>query len=144
MTASDRLLRLALGLGATLALCAPRLARADESPKIVAEQLFRNGRALLEAGQVGAACEKLSESQRIDPAGGTALLLGICLEEQGRFASAWAALRSARAVAVRDGRQDRIAVADEHLQTIEPLLAHLTVTVRPKRSCRGSRCPSTA
>jgi hypothetical protein len=128
MIASSTPRRVALS-AAALAFAVPRFASADEYSKVLAEQLFTSGRALLEAGQVGVACEKLAESQRIDPAGGTALLLGICLEQQGKLASAWAALRSARAMGVRDGRQDRVAVADEHLQGIEPRIAHVTVTV---------------
>ena len=129
MTASER--RALLAAGVALGVCCARGASADESTKIVAEELFTTGRALLEAGQVDAACPKLAESQRLDPAGGTALLLGMCFEKQGRFASAWAALHSARALADRDGRQDRIALAEDHLHAVEPRLARVTVHVPP-------------
>jgi hypothetical protein len=112
-------------------------ALADASPKIVAEQLFTEGHGLLERGDVAVACEKLNESERLDPAGGTALLLGICLEQQSKLASAWATLRSARAMAIRDGRRDRVGVADEHLRDIEPRLAHVTVTVAPAATLPG-------
>jgi hypothetical protein len=110
-------------------LTVTRAAAADPSSKIVAEELFERGRTLLEAGDVDAACDKLAESQRLDPAGGTALLLGWCLERQGRLASAWATFHTARALAARDGRQDRIAVAEERLRAIAPGLAHVVVSV---------------
>jgi hypothetical protein len=122
-------------LGLWVAWAAPALA--DASPKIVAEQLFTEGHALLERGEVAVACEKLKESERLDPAGGTALLLGICLEQQSKLASAWSMLRSARAMASRDGRHDRVDVADEHLRDIEPRLPHLTVTVAPGATLPG-------
>jgi hypothetical protein len=129
MTASER--RIVLAAIVALGFTGARVASADESPKIVAEELFTTGRALLDAGQVDAACPKLAESQRLDPAGGTALLLGMCLERQGKLASAWAALHSARAMADRDGRQDRIAVAEEHLHAVEPRLSRVMIHVPP-------------
>ncbi len=121
-------------LGSTFAaLCAlwPAAATAaeDRSSKIIAEQLFEEAHALLERGEVATACEKLRESERLDPAGGTVLLLGVCYENDGKFASAWSALRSARAMAVRDGREDRRRIADAHLEALEPKVAHVTVNV---------------
>jgi hypothetical protein len=112
-------------------------ALAEESPKIVAEQLFTEAHALLEQGDVALACKKLEQSERLDPAGGTALLLGICLEHEGELASAWAAFHSARALAARDGRRDRIDVADAHLREIEPRVPHVTVTVAPAARVPG-------
>jgi hypothetical protein len=133
MTASERA---ALGAMAALMLVAGR-ASADESSKIVAEQLFTAGRGLLEAGQVDAACDKLRESQRVDPAGGTAVLLGICFKRQGKLASAWGAFRTARAMATRDGRQDRIDIAERELQAIQPGLAYLAIEVSPGAQVPG-------
>jgi hypothetical protein len=131
-----RAVLIALGLSVGNGTCCSVEARADEANKIVAEQLFSAGRALLEGGQVDAACEKLSESQRLDAAGGTAVLLGLCYVRQGKLASAWAALHSARALAVRDGRRDRIDVSDATLAEIEPQLARVVVEVAP-----GARAP---
>jgi hypothetical protein len=111
-----------------IALTPTRATAAEESPKIVAEKLFSEGRAELERGRAEAACPMLAESQRIDPAGGTALLLAICYEQQGRVATAWAAFRTARAMATRDGREDRAQVADERLQALEPKMSYLALT----------------
>jgi len=94
----------------------PAAAFADDPPKII---------------------PKLAESHRLDPAGGTVLLLGLCYEQQGRLASAWAALRSARAMARKTGRKDRSDVADEHLNAIEPRLGCVTVTVASGASVPG-------
>ncbi len=130
---------LSSSLAAALVVAQAATARADGTPKIVAEQLFSEGRTLLERGEVAPACAKLSESQQLDPAGGTALLLGICYETEAKLASAWSMLRSARALAVRQNRPDRVEVADAHLRTIEPQLAYLNVHVEPGADVAGLR-----
>lgn len=139
MTGSDRArLGVTAALALVLGVAGPRTAAAaDEPSKIVAEQLFTAGRALLEAGQVDAACDKLRESQKVDPAGGTAVLLALCFEKQGKLASAWAAFHTARAMAARDGRQDRIDVAERELQAIQPRLAYLAIDVSPDAQVPG-------
>jgi hypothetical protein len=127
-------------LGAVIVACALGCARgaaADGSSDIVAEELFTSGRALLEQGQTDAACAKLAESERLDPAGGTALLLAMCLEQQGKLASAWATFRAARAMAVRDGRPDRIAIAEQRLTALDPQLERLAIRVPPSAVVPG-------
>jgi hypothetical protein len=138
MTGNERRALLAGALFA-LGLTAARGASAQGLPKIVAEELFTDGRTLYEAGQIDAACPKLEESERLDPAGGTALLLGLCLEKQGKLASAWSMLHSARAMATRDNREDRLTVADERLKAIAPLLAHVRIYVPPAIDAPGLR-----
>jgi serine/threonine-protein kinase len=96
-----------------------------------AEALFRDGRALMEAGNYQAACPKLEESYAQDPATGTLLALGICQERSGLTASAWATFSDAAARAKRDGRADRERAAREHMTALEPKLAHLTIQVDP-------------
>lgn len=72
----------------------------------LAETLFREGRALLEAGQISEACTKLDSSHRLDPKVSTMLNLAACHELEGRTASAWAefleAARLTRVLKVRD------------------------------------------
>src|SRR5262245_34891354 len=54
-----------------------------------AEWLFREGRALMKEGNLTAACPKLAESLRFDPAVGTLMNLAECEEREGKTASAW-------------------------------------------------------
>ncbi len=74
----------------------------------LAETLFRDGRALLEASKVDAACIKLEGSHKLDPKVSTLLNVAACHEIQGRTASAWAefleAARLARGSSARDPR----------------------------------------
>ena len=95
---------------------APR-ARA-QSATSTAEALFQAGRALFDEGKTDEACKKLAEAQRLEPGGGTLLLLGICHEKQGKVASAEAELRSALVIARRDRRNDREKLAQRHLDAV--------------------------
>ena len=115
---------------ATSSLVAKRAA-ADVSPEdqALATTLFKEARALLEAGKVSEACPKLVESQRLYPAGGTLLNLAVCHERDGKTATAWAEFREARLIAERDGRSDRLDLVDEHMKTLEPKLSKLVITV---------------
>lgn len=115
----------ALLIGALAAAEMP--AWADDSA--LAEALFQEGKKLFDQGSYAAACPKVKESFKLDPAGGTILLLGLCHEAQGKLASAWAELADAQSQAKRDGRADRERIARDHLAKIEPKLAKLTVDV---------------
>jgi hypothetical protein len=95
----------------------------------MAEQLFSDGKALMEAGKIDAACPKLQESYRLDKGGGALLLLGICHESQGLFATAWGELRGALAAAKHANRLDRIAVAQAHLAQVAPRVPHVAIVV---------------
>jgi hypothetical protein len=97
----------------------------------LAEQLFRDGKEGMAAGRYAEACPKLAESHRLDPAGGTLLTLALCHEAEGRTASAWAEFTDALAMAKRDGRADREAVAREHATALLPRLRRLAFRVAP-------------
>jgi hypothetical protein len=73
---------LAFLLTAPFAVAQPRDAAGSE-------WLFREGRASMKKGDLAAACPKLAESLRLDPAVGTLMNLAECEERQGRAASAW-------------------------------------------------------
>ncbi len=129
-------MRLPCRLGAATAatvflLCATAASQPSPTDKALATELFNQGRTLLAQGQTAEACRKLEESQRLDPASGTLLNLAVCHEKQGRTASAWAEFRDARVLAQRDNRDDRVALADEHIRALEGKLSKLTVNVPP-------------
>jgi len=97
-----------------------------------AQELFDEGRRLLKQGDVAAACAKLAESQRIEPAGGTLLNLAACHAREGRTATAWAEFHDALAQATRDGRDDRIDEAKRQIAELEPHLTRLTIVVESR------------
>ncbi|HET9930303.1 MAG TPA: hypothetical protein VFQ35_06440, partial [Polyangiaceae bacterium] len=88
-----------------LAVSSPRQALAETSNSAVAEALFRAGRAAMREHRLGDACDKFSESQRVEPKIGTLLNLALCHEQQGRLATAWAELRLAQAQAEALGKR---------------------------------------
>lgn len=113
------------------------LTTASVSPAVLAgdaalaEQLFREGRELLDAGNYAAACPKLKESHAQEPATGTLLALALCEEASGKTASAWASFGEAAARAKREGRSDREQAAREHQNALEAKLSRLVVDVDP-------------
>lgn len=99
-------------------LLAPALARADGA-EAEAERLFSQGKAHLEAGRVHEACQALAASQRLDPAEGTALALGLCHEREGALDAARAELAGVVASTQTSGREDRRRVAEAALARVE-------------------------
>jgi tetratricopeptide (TPR) repeat protein len=107
-----------------------RLALAQPTDSaMIAESLYSDGKRLFDKGEHGEACPKLAESQRLDPAGGTALLLATCYEKQGKTASAYLSFRDAKGLARRDGRTDREKYADERAKALEAVVPKLNVRV---------------
>lgn len=101
-------------------------ARADE-PTQRADALFDAGKRLLDAGAIADACRAFADSYALDPTGGTLLNLGICLEKQGKIASAVDVLERALARANDDARADRAKVAQNHLEAVRPRLSFLVL-----------------
>jgi hypothetical protein len=98
----------------------------------LAEDLFRDGKRLFGEGRISEACPKIAESNRLDPGGGTLLMLALCHEAAGTTASAWAEFTAAVALARRDGRSDRETIAREHADALLPRLRRLRVRVDPR------------
>jgi hypothetical protein len=118
-------MRYLVGLAIAASVTAPNVASAKDASmtsQTLAEELFQEAKQALSEGRASEACPKLADSHRLDPAGGTVLLLGLCLEQQGNLASAWSAFNDALGYAERDGRADRRDRAREHLKAIEPRL----------------------
>jgi hypothetical protein len=97
----------------------------DPAMLAAAEALFQEGKRALDEGNYALACPRLADSLQLDPAGGTALLLAICLEAQGKLASAWAAYNGALSLARRDHREDREKQARERIALLEPTMPRL-------------------
>jgi hypothetical protein len=99
--------------------------------KSLSEQLFIEGKALMQEKQYGKACEKLQASHDLDQtATGTLLNLALCHELTNRLATAWAEFRQAAAEAA-GRRDDRVSFAREHEQKLFPLLSWVVLVVRP-------------
>jgi hypothetical protein len=110
---------------------ASSIARAQASPADAhaAEQLFNQGRALMEQGKFAQACPLFAESQRLDPGGGTLLNLAVCHEKEGRIATALGEFETALLQAQRDKRKDREAIARERIAALAPKVPHLIITL---------------
>ena len=102
-----------------------------QTSEVVAESLFRDGKRLFQSDDFEHACPKLAQSYQIDPAGGTALLLAICYEKQGKLASSWARYNDALALAKHDQREDRERRAREGLESVEPKLSYIDLKLDP-------------
>jgi hypothetical protein len=104
----------------------PSIARADPA---AAEELFREGRRLLDQGETDRACLKLAESQAQDPSSGTLLNLALCHEKQNKLATAWSEYVSSARLARDQGRVDRALVAEQKAAELEPRLPRLNIVV---------------
>ena len=91
---------------------------APSSDSARADQLFREGKAALEAKRFADACPKLAESQKLDPGTGTLLALALCHEGLGSTATAWREFRDVAAASLK-GRTDRAALAADQAHTLE-------------------------
>jgi hypothetical protein len=97
--------------------------------RALAEALFREGKALGEAGHVTEACNKFKESQRLDPALGTLLHLATCYAEEGKTASAWATFSAAADQAQRANQKERELLARERASQLEAQLSRLVISI---------------
>ena len=117
-------------LSVLIGFCAAISSRpAVAADTVLAEALFREGKALMKSGDYTDACPKLAESYRQDAATGTLFALGICLEQVEQLASAWATYQNVIGRAAHDGRRDRAAAAARRATALEPRLSKLTLRV---------------
>ena len=119
------------GIGALViaALLVPGFARADKVAD--AEDLFRRAKALMAQGKHEEACPMLRESYKSDPAPGTLLNLALCHERIGKTASAWGEFRvvEQQSRAASPPREDRVKIAREHAEKLEPRLSRIKLVV---------------
>jgi hypothetical protein len=116
------------GLGGLCILPARALADPAPDPKIEkADQLFAEGKALMESNLLQA-CAKFDESLHENPAAiGTLLNVALCDEKLGRVASAVAKFSEARTRAKEQGLPEHIRAAEDHIATLTPKVPHLTI-----------------
>jgi hypothetical protein len=91
------------------------------------ERLFREGRRLMLEGRFDEACPMIAESQRLDPHTGTLLNLAACHEKQGKVATAWVEYQKALTAARAEGQADRVRLAQERVDALEPHVPWLAV-----------------
>jgi hypothetical protein len=102
---------------------------AQNAERGVAQSLFEEGVRLMREKKYAEACPKLAESHRLEPAGGTILDLAICLEQDGKLASAYVAYGEALARAKKDGNKQRTASAESRMAALRPRLSRVTIIV---------------
>lgn len=98
--------------------------------KALAESLFKQGKELMDAGNVAEACPKLAASLRADRADGTMLRLALCYQQLGKWASAWALYKEALPRAEKAGRKDRVDMAKKGVEDTEPKLSRVTIDIK--------------
>lgn len=130
--------RYLIGLSAC-ALVSTTVSFAHADDVAIAEQLFLDGKKLMQDGQYEQACTKLQAAHDLDrSATGTLLNLALCHELTNRTASAWAEFR--QVVAESAGRRDdRVALARQHEDALRPKLSHLVLAVAPEARADGLR-----
>jgi hypothetical protein len=102
------------------------LIAAAATPSEEADRLFKEAVALRERDEIGQACVKFEESQKLESSSGTLLNVGQCHETFGRYASAVSTYTLAKAQAEKRGRQDHAKKAEERLRAVEGKVAILT------------------
>lgn len=112
----------------TATLCVASRAHADIKD---AEELFRQGKAEMARGNYDKACPMFAESYKQDAAMGTLLNLAQCHEAVGRIASAWGEWRAVEQQARSSvpPREDRVKMAKEHAEKLEPRLSRIKIVV---------------
>lgn len=95
----------------------------------LAERLFQDGRALVEAGDHAGACAKFEASLKLDPrAVGTLLNIAMCKEATGKLATAWGLYREV-AQRSRGTRPDRVEVAERKERELGERMSSLVLAV---------------
>jgi hypothetical protein len=125
--------RLASLVLVTLLLFGGRAA-AQPDKAALAEVLFQEASALVQAGKLAEACPKFLASHKADPSYGAVFNLGECYLRTGKTASAWAAFVEAAGVASKASEHARVADATSRAKALEPKLSRLAIVVKANDS----------
>nr|UXE46083.1 hypothetical protein Hi04_10k_c5591_00023 [uncultured bacterium] len=112
-----------------VALLLSRTSVAQERSEILAEASFTEGVRLMRADHCAEAIVKFEESQRLDPASGTALNLAYCEARLGHVATAWLTYRRAIALAEAQGKPAHAQIGQTEADKLEPDLPRLSLVV---------------
>lgn len=129
MTTSGRLILGSLVVG--LALTA-RAAFADTHDPVTADALFREARELIKSKDYPAACPKLAESYRLEPAPGTLYNLAECEEKEGKIASSlqrWQSLVDLLTTS-KKLTDPRLPAARKHVEALTKRVPRLELQLR--------------
>ena len=113
-----------------------------------ANDLFFQGKALMEGGNVAAGCQKLAQSLAIQRRGGTILNLAVCRATLGQHATALRLFEEALELAKKDGRADRQELARAQIDEARSKLSWLTILASRasvpgvKIECDGEEVPA--
>lgn len=112
------------------ALCSSYdVAASAQSNSGVAQSLFEEGVRLMKEKKYAEACPKLAESHKLEPGGGTVFNLAICLEEEGKLASAYVAYDEALGRAKKDNNAKRQQIVEQRMAALKPRLSRVTISV---------------
>ncbi len=100
-----------------------------QSDRAAGPELFRQGRALVSAGDYPNACPKFEESYRVSQGLGALFHLADCWEHLGRTASAWTAYLELAERSRLAAQFDREQVARDRAAALEPKLSRLAIEV---------------
>lgn len=106
-----------------------RPARA-QSTAAEAERLFNEGREAMQAHDYALACDRFSQSDRLDHAVGTIFNLANCEEQRGRVFTATTLFRRVREQLSPGDR--RLSIADDRLSALAPRIPHLRLIAAVK------------
>jgi hypothetical protein len=126
---SRAVLRRAAGSLLVAACLTQAAAAVAQSNSGVAQSLFEEGVRLMREKKYADACPKLAESHKLEPGGGTVFNLAICLEEEGKLASAYVAYDEALARAKKDNNTKRQQTVEQRMAALKPRLSRVTITV---------------
>src|ERR1700722_19269382 len=119
-----------LGLGAAFALAtmaSPRAFAQDSASVQRADELFREAKALTDAGTYKDACPKLEESRRLDPALGTEFNLADCYEHTHREPEAYQIFSGVATEAHVAGKDVRERESRARMKALEPRVARIHI-----------------
>jgi len=124
--------RFAVGLlGGALLLASNRAVAQSpvDSRSARADRLFEQAQALLNAGQVEAACAQFEASEVLENRFSTLLALGDCNQRAGRSASAWYSFLAAEAVADAQKDVEHAQLAKQRVAALSPKLTRIVFMV---------------